>query len=127
MPGGTENSAITKMTKALGVETEIEEDLADVDAGSFSIPSKGKGKGKGAKSDPKTEATTKAIESMFTAMAPLKKKRGKSDSDDDDDKPKKRRGNPKAPKEENNSEVGMVSKFTCKPFNTCCFRNVLSL
>lgn len=127
MPGGTEKTASTKMTKTLGVETAIEDGLDDMDAASSSTPPKGKGNGKGAKSDPKSEGTSKAIESMFTAMAPLKsKKRDKSDSDDDGN-PKRRRANRGNPNQENTSEVGIVSKFTCKPFNTCCFPYTLSL
>ena len=88
MTGGTENSASTKMVKALGVNSADVDEGDDGDAGASASEV-------GAKNTAKSEGTKKSLEAMFNAMAPLKSnknKKGKeSDSEGEGEGRKRRR------------------------------------
>ena len=91
MTGGTENSASTKMSKVLGVNPNPDdaEEGEEAAASASDVPAKSAG----------MEGTKKALESMFTAMAPLKgnKKRDSDSEGEDTGKSKRKRTTKQTP------------------------------
>lgn len=81
MTGGTENSASTKMVKALGVNPGDAGEGDDPTGSASEVP---------AKNTAASEGTKKSLDSMFNAMAPLQRNKGQ-DSDSEGEGGKKRR------------------------------------